>query len=264
MTENSSQGTVTCLNCGTQSPDGARFCPVCGQALDATQAPPWASPATPTPAPVAPTPAPVAPTTAPLPPAPPPGYGPQPQAYGQPPAYPQPQAYGQPPAYPPPPAYAPAPARNNSTPIFVGLGVIALVAVLVVGAQIVSSGGAHATPTPSGIALGSPTASPSLVPTASPTGFSPTGSLADARYSHTATLLSDGRVLIAGGTTVGSTLLASAELYDPMTGKFSPTGSMATARNGHTATLLADGRVLIAGGGNDTSAYLTSAELYQP
>jgi hypothetical protein len=58
--------------------------------------------------------------------------------------------------------------------------------------------------------------------------------------------------------------LASAEVYDPATGKFSLTGSMSTARNGHTATLVADGRVLIAGGGNDTSAYLASAELYQP
>jgi hypothetical protein len=76
-------------------------------------------------------------------------------------------------------------------------------------------------------------------------------------------LIAGGRVLVAGGTN-GSMWLASAELYDPATGKFSPTGSMATARNGYTATLLADGRVLIAGGGNDTSAYLASAELYQP
>jgi hypothetical protein len=90
--------------------------------------------------------------------------------------------------------------------------------------------------------------------------FSPTGSLSDARDSHTATLLSDGRVLVAGGWR------DSAELYDSKTGTFSPTGSMTTARTDHTATLLSDGRVLIAGGAGDYvgSWAQTSAELYDP
>jgi hypothetical protein len=91
--------------------------------------------------------------------------------------------------------------------------------------------------------------------------FSPTGSMATARSYHTATLLSDGLVLIAGGTD-GSTWLVSAELYDPKTGSFSPTGSMTTGRAFHTATALPDGRVLIAGG--DAFPSTASAELYQP
>ena len=114
--------------------------------------------------------------------------------------------------------------------------------------------------------------------TPGPTGsFSPTGSMTAARSGHTSTLLSDGRVLIAGGSdfrviaegsaspgyVLSGNVLASAELYDRKTGTFSPTGSMTTARVGQTATLLSDGRVLIAGG-TGTSDTLSSAELYQP
>ena len=80
-----------------------------------------------------------------------------------------------------------------------------------------------------------------------------------ARDGHTATLLSDGRVLIVGDD-------ASAEIYDPKTGTFSPTGSMTTARRLYTATLLLDGRVLVAGGsvGVESGGDLASAELYGP
>jgi len=87
--------------------------------------------------------------------------------------------------------------------------------------------------------------------------------LGAARANHTATLLPNGKVLIAGGTNGGN--LSSAELYDPATGVFKPTGSMNAARSSHTATLLPNGKVLIAGG---TSASifvsLDSAELYDP
>jgi hypothetical protein len=91
-----------------------------------------------------------------------------------------------------------------------------------------------------------------------------TSSLNVARASHTATLLSDGRVLVAGGRN-GTSLLSSAELYDPATGQWMVTGSLNTARTAHTATLLPNGKVLIVGGfegRDDSDSILKSAELY--
>ena len=78
--------------------------------------------------------------------------------------------------------------------------------------------------------------------------FMPTGSMTVARTAHTATLLLDGRVLIAGGG------VASAELYDPTSHTFTATGSMTLAQGTRSATLLANstlpnhGKVLMAGG----------------
>jgi hypothetical protein len=109
--------------------------------------------------------------------------------------------------------------------------------------------------------------------------FTATGSMTTARIFHTATLLADGRVLIAGGDMMEAKTVhpppfktqSSAELYDPRSGTFTATGNMMTPRSWHTATLLPDGRVLITGGGVTNAAQgafgdpsFASAELYDP
>jgi hypothetical protein len=78
--------------------------------------------------------------------------------------------------------------------------------------------------------------------------WSSTGSLITARYSHTATLLPNGTVLMAGGYDLNLIPLASAELYDPVAGTWSATGSLLMGRVLHTASLLPNGVVLVAGG----------------
>ena len=111
--------------------------------------------------------------------------------------------------------------------------------------------------------LAGPASAQSLFPTEAPFTFDNTGSLNTARDSHTATLLSNGKVLVAGG--VGGAYLTSAELYDPASGTWTATGSLNTARGEHTATLLPNGKVLVVGGANGNGGnYLTSAELYDP
>lgn len=82
-----------------------------------------------------------------------------------------------------------------------------------------------------------------------------------ARMNHTATLLPDGRVLIAGGEN-GNGWAASTEIFDPVQSSFTATGSMAGGRAWHTATPLANGKVLVAGG--YAASALASAELYCP
>ena len=93
--------------------------------------------------------------------------------------------------------------------------------------------------------------------------WAPAGNLNWARSSHTMTLLTSGKVLVAGGYDYNSARLDSAELYDPMSNAWSTAGSLANARGNHTATLLTSGKVLaVSGGGN--SGTLDSAELYDP
>ncbi|RKG81634.1 kelch-like protein [Corallococcus sp. CA049B] len=135
-------------------------------------------------------------------------------------------------------------------------------------------------------------------------GWVPTGSMSTARWGATATLLLNGKVLVAGGENTSSGF-ETAELYDSTTGAWSPTGSMNEARvlyratllpggsvlvtggmtaerydpatgawsvtgpvvktrEFHTATLLPDGKVLVAGGFEPFTDYLASAEVYDP
>jgi len=75
-----------------------------------------------------------------------------------------------------------------------------------------------------------------------------TASMHDRRADHTATLLPDGRVLIAGGMVENGVFLNSAELFDPAKGMFAATARMQSRRVEHSATLLLNGKVLIAGG----------------
>jgi N-acetylneuraminic acid mutarotase len=93
--------------------------------------------------------------------------------------------------------------------------------------------------------------------------WSVTGALITARYSHTATRLGDGKVLVAGGGSL-AVPLASAELYDPVVNTWTAAASLSTARTQHTATLLGNGKVLVAGGEGNGGVYVASAELYDP
>jgi hypothetical protein len=103
--------------------------------------------------------------------------------------------------------------------------------------------------------------------------FTQTGSMKHARANATATLLPDDRVLIAGGDqgqggegAPPARFLASAEIYDPQTGKFTQTASMADTRSQFAATLLRTGQVLVAGGYTADNQWgeLATAELYDP
>jgi WD40 repeat protein len=89
--------------------------------------------------------------------------------------------------------------------------------------------------------------------------WTPTGEMIDGHAAHTATLLADGTVLVAGGVTEGGAP-ANAELYDPASGSWTATRNTNAGRTLPTATLLPDGRVLVAGG----EGSLATTDLYDP
>src|ERR1043166_5900247 len=86
--------------------------------------------------------------------------------------------------------------------------------------------------------------------------------MSEPRQDHTATLLFNGRVLVAGGQGPSS-VLASAEVYDPAAGTWTGVSAMPVARLRHTAIMLTNGLVLVAGGQGPASV-LASAEVYDP
>jgi WD40 repeat protein len=152
-----------------------------------------------------------------------------------------------------------------------GLAALAVMSLSGCGPTANQSAQFSAAPTAPRTATASPTAAPTPLPTPTPT-FVATGSMHDPRLNATATLLQNGKVLIAGGAVTDGLIqtdVASADLYDPATGKFTQTGSMTTVRSAATTTLLPDGRVLIAGGygcvmNSCNSGTLSSAETYDP
>jgi Galactose oxidase, central domain len=93
-------------------------------------------------------------------------------------------------------------------------------------------------------------------------GFAAVNDMPVPRSGHTATLLADGKVLVAGGTTDTS---HSADLFDPTRSSFVPTiGAMVYTRTGHCAVLLPNGRVLIVGGGDSKGTLFKTAEVFDP
>ena len=99
--------------------------------------------------------------------------------------------------------------------------------------------------------------------------FSPTGDMTMPRESHRGVLLPDGRVMVVGGHNghrKNLTILASAELYNPASGRFSRAGAMRIPRHKHDAVLLPEGRVLITGGADhrDDRGVYSSSEIFDP
>ncbi|HJZ56176.1 MAG TPA: kelch repeat-containing protein [Gemmataceae bacterium] len=147
---------------------------------------------------------------------------------------------------------------NPASGVFQATGSLAVArqnhtATLLPSGKVLVAGGATGSPNPTyelATALYDPTSG----------SWTPGGSLTTGREGHTATLLADGNVLVAGGSNGGG-LLTSCEVYDPAADTWSPVPSpLGTGRSHHTATLLADGKVLVVGGNSG----VTTAEVYDP
>jgi hypothetical protein len=105
-------------------------------------------------------------------------------------------------------------------------------------------------------------------PVAAQSDWAPGARMSVARDGHTATLLPDGKILVAGGSggQAGSSarMHVSAELYDPAAGTWRMTAPLRMPRADHTAILLADGRVLVVGGNDRRGTAVIASELYDP
>jgi hypothetical protein len=157
-------------------------------------------------------------------------------------------------------------------------GIGAALVMIVAGALIAACGAVEspvpttAASAPAPVAAAEPSASATATPApttaqaATPWGWSVTGNSKMSPEHDTATLLRDGRVLVAGGG--AGVPVADAELYDPRTRAWTATGSLTATRRFHTALLLGDGRVLASGGldgpGGEGTKSLASTELYDP
>jgi len=158
---------------------------------------------------------------------------------------------------------APIPATNGHSPTAIGrtLPMFSATKFVVAGVIVALFGGALLIAQP----FDQQGESVPGAATGGPGTFGPAGSLAQGRVSHSATLLSDGRVLVIGGDPIvgQGRRIASAEVWDPATASFGPAGSLTTERGDHTATLLPDGRVLVIGGDGGDDAIL-EAEVWDP
>ncbi len=135
-------------------------------------------------------------------------------------------------------------------------------ATLVSGGKVLVAGGAASLG-------GAATSTAELFDPATATFSATTGAMSNGRSLHTATLLNNSQVLMAGGDAffnngAQAQSLSAAELFDPVTGSFTSTADMTTGRESHTATLLGNGQVLVVGGADSTlGSVLATAELYQ-
>jgi hypothetical protein len=87
--------------------------------------------------------------------------------------------------------------------------------------------------------------------------------MTEPRFSHDASTLGDGTVLVTGGSDDSTRAKATAEIYDPTAGTFGITGAMLSPRVWHSSTVLPNGQILIIGGADTSSTPLATAELYK-